>query len=410
MLRQFVRAEPKRSTSSAGGHVAKRKALNHESMGFRRMHERFAITFCEASVHAGGVGNEATGTMSAHGISTTELRTIQAGIQQHGGTADYYDLTTALDWESGSDVWSSTVGGHEGTRSKDDLQAGVLVIRNGAELFLGPGAADRLFEEQCSFPYDRLYYNSRQHKMLKKRARYNIEFGPVGKVQSFPSIPAYVPDISAPEFEHRMGEYQDKVVEYNLVDPRTQKPFRWPDGRVVHPDRKREWTAFKAKHPDAPDPVKYFKTIRDGDCTSTVKAFDELPLLAQIRARLGDLHPKCKDLFAEGNHYFGPKSNINYHGDGERKIIVCLCLGKSTKLTYQWRLPEADAAIHQTLAATLEAHHGDIYFMSEKAGGYDWKFGRNQWPEPRLVHGAAFEQNTLDNFMARKRAKKAAKK
>lgn len=404
MLRQFIRAEPKRKRSSAVQSVPL-------TLDDRKGRERFAITFCEASVHAGGVGNAVTGKMADHGFSCDELKAIQAHVISEGGHADYVSLDAALDWEPPANgTWESAVSGHVKTRSPADLEAGVLVIRNGADFFLGPGAADRLFAEQCSFPYDRMYLNSRQHKMLKKSARYNIEFGPVGQQQGFPSIGAAVPDIRDPDFERKMAEYQDLVSSYNYVHPETGYPYRVfnaDNNKWMSPSMK-GWAAFQRQF-SLPDPVKYFATTHAGDCTSTVKAFGELPELSGIRTHLGELSDKAQNLFAEGNHYYGPRSNINYHGDGERKIIICLCLGKSTKLTYQWRFPEENAAIQQRLAATVTANHGDIYFMSEKAGGYDWKFGRNQWPEPRLVHGAAFEQSTLDKFMAKKTAKKAKK-
>lgn len=398
MIHQFVRSEPpKRKATAAGGRDQKRPTE-------RKAHERFAITFCEASVHAGGVGNAVTGKMADEGFSCDELRGIKTNIESKGGRADYVSLDAALTWQPPSESWTSKVRGHEGTRSVSDLEAGVLVIRNGADFFLGEGAADRLFEEQCSFPYDRMYLNSRQHKMLKKNARYNIEFGPVGQQQGFPSIGAVVPDIRDPDFEAKMTAYQDLVSGYNYVHPETNKPYNVynaDNNKWMYPSMK-NWTAFQ-NHYHLPDPVKYFATEHAGDCTSTVKAFGDLPLLNGIREHLAQLSLKSQGLFAEGNHYYGPRSNINYHGDGERKIIICLCLGKSTKLTYQWRYPEPNAAKQQRLAATITANNGDIYIMSEKAGGYDWKFGRNQWPEPRLVHGAAFKQSTLDAFMSKKK-------
>ena len=135
-----------------------------------------------------------------------------------------------------------------------------------------------------------------------------------------------------------------------------------------------------------------------------------MPELNAIRDALPSvLGTKAAELFAEGNHYFGPTSNINYHGDGERKRVICICLGRTTILQYQWRLPIPDNALQQIPAATLVCNHGDIYIMSEKATGYDWKFGRNMWPEPRLVHGAAFDSAVLEKSMANK-ATKAAKK
>lgn len=372
----------------------------------RKDHERYAITFCEASVHAGGVGQESSGAMAEDGFYLEELRTIQAAIRKNGGVAEYVPLVT--NWQPPASKWVSKVNGHRGERTMADLEAGVLVIRNAADHFMGPGAADALFEEQSSFSYDELYYNVRQHKMLMKNARYNVVFGEDSVQQGFASIPAVMPDKQSPNFRAEMDAYKQKVVSYNLVDPRTQKPFVNPrTGAIVNPNKKKEWRELVAASSSMPpNPVKYFQTVREGDHVSTVKAFSELPLLSQIRESLGSLSSKSRGLVAEGNHYYGPKSNINYHGDGERKIICCLCLGKSTKLTYQWRFPEANAAVQQRFAATITANHGDIYIMSEKAGGYDWKFGRNQWPEPRLVHGAAFEQSTLDAFMERKGKKK----
>jgi hypothetical protein len=390
---------------------AKRPALT--PMEARMASERFAVTFCEATVHAGGVGQDASGKMAPEGLSPAEFETIAAGINMVGGSAEILPLSTCGWAPPESGKWTSTVKGHEGERSVADLEASVLIWRNGADFILGQhgieNGANHLFEEQCSFPYDRMYENVRQHKMLKKNARYNIEFGDVGQQQGFPSIGAAVPDINDPDFEAKMAAYQELVSSYNLVDPRTNKPFVDPEtGKQVNPAR-REWVPYVQKY-SPPAPVKYFQTIREGDCTSTVKAFGELPLLSMIREELGKLSAKTVGLSAEGNHYYGPKSNINYHGDQERKIIICLCLGKSTELVYQCRFPEEDAAIKQRLAATLTVNHGDIYFMSEKAGGYDWGFGRNQWPEPRFVHGAAFEKSTLDAFMSKKKARASKKR
>lgn len=391
------------------------KTMSYPSSYRARMtSERFAVTFCEATVHAGGVGQGASGKMAAMGLSPSEFKTIATGINMAGGEAEIVPLSTCGWTPPASGKWTSKVKEHSGERSMDDLEASVLIWRGGADFILDQhgieNGANRLFEEQCSFPYDRMYENVRQHKMLKKNARYNIEFGDVGQQQGFPSIGATVPDIHAPDFETNIAAYQELVSSYNLVDPRTMKPFINPlSDKQVNPARRSEWLSYvQAFTP--PQPVKYFQTIREGDCTSTVKAFGELPLLSMIREELGKLSPKTVGLNAEGNHYFGPKSNINYHGDAERKIIICLCLGKTTELVYQCRFPEPDAAIKQRLAATLRVNHGDIYFMSEKAGGYDWGFGRNQWPEPRFVHGAAFEKRTLDAFMDKKVSKKQRKK
>lgn len=372
--KSFAAAEPRK------------RVVKSRTMAERMAQERFAITFCEATVHAGGVGQDASGRMAEHGISPRQMEVLRDSINLlWPGHAEITPLSMS-EW-SPPESWQSTVPGHEGTRTRDDLEACVMVWRGGANDILDMAdGADELFKEQCSFPYDRLYENVRQHKIFKKGARYNIEFGDIGKKQGFPSIGAEVPDINDPEFEDKMAAYQAKVTSHNKSG--------------------------------------YFKTIDPRDTVSTVKAFEELPLLSAIRENLngilGQSPPfepnQYPPLNAEGNHYYGPSSNINYHGDGERKIIICLCLGRTTELVYQCRFPEENAALQQREAARIQAHHGDIYFMSEKAGGYDWKFGRKQWPEPRFVHGAAFDKSTLDDFMAakkrtqdRKRSKSAKK-
>lgn len=376
-----------------------------------RFTERYAVTFCESSVHAGGVGNESTGTMTDRGYSPGELRGMLEEIEGRGGVAEYHDLGTT--WLPSSSSWNSTVPGHEGTRTMADLEAGVLVIRDGANFLLHrEDGADKLWKEQRSFSYDRLYLNSRQGKMKRKNARYNVLFGEEGQAQGFPSFGAFPPRVGDARFEEKMKVYQQTVCDYNLVHPVTRKPFVDPaTGKIVHPDRKKtEWNPFVEREGAQPTPVEYFKALPPGDCTCTVKAFSELPYLNALRQAIVDFCPKkTTSLVAEGNCYFEKRSNINYHGDAERKIIICLCLGKTTKLTYCWRYPEdypRHQAVRQRHAATLTLSHGDIYIMSEKAGGYDWTFGKNQWPEPRLVHGAAFDQAILDDFISKKRKRK----
>ena len=141
--------------------------------------ERFAVTFCEATVHAGGVGQDASVKMAPEGLSPSELETIATGINMVGGEAEIVPLSTCGWAPPASGKWTSKVKEHPGERSVADLEASVLIWRNGADFILGQrgieNGANHLFEEQCSFPYDRMYENVRQHKMLKKNARYNIE-------------------------------------------------------------------------------------------------------------------------------------------------------------------------------------------------------------------------------------------
>ena len=115
----------------------------------------------------------------------------------------------------------------------------------------------------------------------------------------------------------------------------------------------------------------------------SVVSFTDLKYLNRFKRRLKlILGEKAKKLNAEGNKYFHDKSGIGYHGDAERKIVICLSLGKSTILRYHWRLPGSSE--HELEPTDIKLNHGDVYIMSEKATGWDWK----SRSKVRVVHGA----------------------
>ena len=100
-------------------------------------------------------------------------------------------------------------------------------------------------------------------------------------------------------------------------------------------------------------------------------AFKDVPLLDKLRIRLPELlGDKAGNLTAEGNYYHDlKKCGISFHGDTERKIVIAIRLGCSLPLHYQWYYqckPVGDRA-------KLMLNHGDIYIMSEKAVGSDWR-------------------------------------
>jgi hypothetical protein len=79
-------------------------------------------------------------------------------------------------------------------------------------------------------------------------------------------------------------------------------------------------------------------------------------------------------------------SGIGFHGDSERKIVICASLGDSKTLRFYWRSPGSSNIIGDHCDFELE--HGDIYAISEKATGDDWK-KRSSF---RLVHGAGHSE------------------
>lgn len=119
----------------------------------------------------------------------------------------------------------------------------------------------------------------------------------------------------------------------------------------------------------------------------TVVAFKDVPFLAQIRKNLEKLGDKCKNLLAELNYYYNNrKCGIGFHGDSERRIVIGLRIGSSMDLQYQWfhkGKPVGDKIV-------VALNDGDLYVMSEKAVGTDWKKRKI----PTLRHAAGCKKYT----------------
>ena len=79
---------------------------------------------------------------------------------------------------------------------------------------------------------------------------------------------------------------------------------------------------------------------------------------------------KFENLVCEGNNYYdNRKCGIGFHGDGERRRVIALRLGASMPMKWQWfqnSAPQGDAF-------EFVFNGGDLYIMSEKAVGTDWK-------------------------------------
>lgn len=112
--------------------------------------------------------------------------------------------------------------------------------------------------------------------------------------------------------------------------------------------------------------------------------FTDVPITSELRDRLvGFLGPKADALQGEGNYYYDVrKCGIGFHGDGERQIVVGCRLGAAFPLEYQWFY--GGAAISSRVR--LDLRHGDMYIMSAKAVGQDWK--RRTIPTLRHAAGA----------------------
>ena len=114
-----------------------------------------------------------------------------------------------------------------------------------------------------------------------------------------------------------------------------------------------------------------------------IVAYRDIPLTAHVRNALpAFLGAKAAALTGEGNLYYDvATTGIGFHGDAERRKVVAIRLGLSVPLHYQWF--HQGAPVGERVRLML--NHGDLYVMSDKATGYDWKKSRKV---PTLRHAA----------------------
>lgn len=118
----------------------------------------------------------------------------------------------------------------------------------------------------------------------------------------------------------------------------------------------------------------------------TIYNFKDLKNLKRLREKIGDLNSLLRNLQCEGNYYYDiNKTYIGFHGDTEREIVVGCRLGADFPLYYRWYYK--GKVCSELFKITLS--HGDIYFMSDKAVGRDWK----QSSIYTLRHAAGCEHN-----------------
>lgn len=117
--------------------------------------------------------------------------------------------------------------------------------------------------------------------------------------------------------------------------------------------------------------------------------YDDVILLKILKKKLLKILDE-KDLECEGNYYYNiNKTGIGFHGDSERKKVmgINLCNPSKEKRELHWKWYLNSQIVSEPCIIELE--HGDIYIMSEKASGFDWKC-RNIYT---LRHGAGIKDS-----------------
>ena len=127
------------------------------------------------------------------------------------------------------------------------------------------------------------------------------------------------------------------------------------------PDREQEPAVFEGKG-----------TIYD---LKKMKAMNECVerLREEIAAGLIEIGSKTKVVInvVEGNRYYDLKNTgIGFHGDTERVVVICLSIG-GFNYPMRWQWFKDGMPVGKPIDIFLNS--GDVYIMSEKAVGADWK-------------------------------------
>ena len=99
-------------------------------------------------------------------------------------------------------------------------------------------------------------------------------------------------------------------------------------------------------------------------------SYKDLPLTQIIRKNISEyIGEKGNNLECEGNLYFDKnKCGIGFHGDCERVKVIAARIG-SLKLAFQWYYNTKPIG----RMCELDLDDSDLYFMSSKSVGNDWK-------------------------------------
>ena len=243
--------------------------MNHNGMN----KPAICITAGEQSENHVGMKINGNG-LSTNGFTIEELLHFKTILQEREIECEYYRLDDALEDKENSEP------------------AALLIVRNGVER-LTDNPANNMLSEQLAFKWDTKYWDTRRSRVLNKRARYNVCYGP---------------EEQTPDYENKKG---------------------------------------------------------------TIIAYENVPILKSWRESLGLLFgEKASNLEVEGNLYYDTKKcGIGFHGDSERKKVIACSLGESRPIHWQWY--EKSIPIGKRIKFVL--NNGDMYIMSEKTSGFDWK-------------------------------------
>lgn len=101
----------------------------------------------------------------------------------------------------------------------------------------------------------------------------------------------------------------------------------------------------------------------------TIISYENVPKTKKLKSMVKKI-TGSKNLKLEANYYYDiGKTGISDHGDFERRKVVGVRLGKDNDLVFRWY--KKSERVGREFRIKLK--HGDMYIMSEKTVGTDWK-------------------------------------
>lgn len=167
--------------------------------------------------------------------------------------------------------------------------------------------------------------------------------------------------------------------------------YNW-DSKMYN-ERKNEVQNKNARHNLNFDLKSQNSDFKQGKGTTI--AWKDVPIVNNIRKNLIKVFGKnAENLKCEGNKYYDPKNTgIGYHGDTERRKVIGVRLGKKMNLHYMWYFNDKPRGFN----ISFQLNPGDIYCMTEKTVGTDWRPNKNKgWLKKRytLRHAAGSSEYT----------------
>lgn len=172
-------------------------------------------------------------------------------------------------------------------------------------------------------------------------------------------------------------EYISDCTSYMLMHEQSELNWdrkAWMRGRVVN-----KRARFNLVYGD--NPVSPIYEEKEG----RVVPWNDIPYTSEFRDRLSLIFgDKADKLQGEGNYYYDTSTcGIGYHGDAERRVVIAARMGDSIPIHYQWY--QEGKPVGENVKIKL--HDGDVYAMSDKATGHDWK--KRKIPTLRHATGCA---------------------